>query len=77
MSDIPLHPERIVQAHQRLDGHERRISSLERDQAVGEERFRHIQESLVHIQSSISKGVWIVLTAVLTAALALVLKVGL
>lgn len=77
MTDVaPHHIARIDGAHERLNVHETRIAKLEVDGAVGEERFRHIQTSLDGIQSSLSKGMWIVLTAVIGGIIAFALRGG-
>ena len=78
MTDIsPPHLARIDAAHDRLTAHETRITTLERDGAVSEERFKHIQTSLDSIQASLSKGVWIVITAVIGGVMAFALAGGL
>lgn len=78
MVDIsPHHVERITEAHQRLDEHDRRINQLERDGDVAAERFRVIQRSLDGIQTSLNKGVWIVLTGVLGGIVAFLIRGGL
>lgn len=78
MSDLPtFHAERIEKAHARLDAHEARLGQLERDSDVSAERYRTIQKALEGIQSSLTKGVWIVLGALITAILTFVFKGGL
>ena len=68
---------RIDLAHERLNVLEPRVNKLEVGGAVVEERFRHIQTSLDRIQSSISKVVWIVVTAVIGGIMAFVIQGGL
>lgn len=78
MSDPESHHiARIEAAHARLNTLEPRVSKLERDGAVGEERFKHIQNALDRIQSSIGRVVWIILTAVIGGIMAFVMGGGL
>lgn len=71
------HAARIDQAHQRLDAHERRITSLETHTAVAEERSKHIQASLSNIQSGITWIQRLVIGGIITAAVAFLLGGGL
>ncbi|GAA0311617.1 MULTISPECIES: hypothetical protein [Rhodovulum] len=77
MSDFHAQATRDEAAHQRLNVLEPRVAKLEVDRAVGEERFKHIQTSLDRIQSSTSKVVWIVLTAILGGIMAFIINGGL
>lgn len=71
------HAERITEAHTRLDGLDRRVIRLETAEAVSAERFRNIQKALEGIQTSISKVVWIIITAIGTGVMAFVINGGL
>lgn len=68
---------RVIDAHKRLDTHDQRLNTLELNGAVAEERSRQIQASLVKIESSIGRVVWIVGTAVIGAIVTFVVRGGL
>ncbi len=76
MTDISHHVARIEAAHDRIGVVETRVTSLEKNEAVADERFKHIVGSLDDIKGTISKVAWIVITAVLMAILTFMLKGG-
>jgi hypothetical protein len=68
---------RIDHAHTRLDGIDKRVTTLEMDAAVADERLRHIQASLDRINSGIGRLGWLVVTGLVGGVLAFILDGGL
>lgn len=78
MTDLTtIHIDRINQAHQRLDRHEVRITSLETHTAVAAERSEHIQKSLEKIESGQSWIIRLIIGTIIAAGIAFALKGGL
>lgn len=77
MTDFTHHVARIEAAHDRIGVVETRINALERAADVTDERFKHIQGSLDKIEGSVSKVVWIVISAIIMAFVTFMLKGGL
>ncbi len=78
MTDLPDHHlVRIEAAHDRIGVVEGRVFSLEKAEVVTEERFKNIQKSLDKIDGSVSKVGWTIISAVILALVAFMLKGGL
>lgn len=78
MTEIPNHHLiRIEAAHDRINVVEGRVNALEKAGAVTDERFKHIQSSLDKIEGSVSKVGWTIISAVILALVAFMLKGGL
>lgn len=77
MTDITsFHADRLAQAHQRLDQHDGRLSSLESHVAVATERDRHIQQSLSDIKGGVTWITRLVLGGIVMGALAFLIAGG-
>lgn len=72
-----MHVGRIEQAHQRLDAHEKRITSLETHTAVAAERAEHIQKSLDKIESGVTWITRLVIGAIIAGAMTFLISGGL
>lgn len=68
---------RIEKAHERLDGLGNRVTTLERNEAVSNERMSVIQASLTKIDGNLSRIVWTFIIAVVGAFATFILKGGL
>lgn len=78
MTDITQHAlQRIDQAHQRLDKHDTRLTSLETHTAVATERAENIKKSLDKIESGQSWIIRLVLGGLIMGVIAFLLKGGL
>ena len=78
MTDLSTYDSRrIDHAHTRLDGIDKRVTTIEMDAAVAEERLRHIQASLDRINSGIGRLGWLVVTGLVGGVLAFILDGGL
>lgn len=71
------HHNRDEKAHERIDAMDRRVSSLERNEAVSAERMTVIQSSLAKIDGNLSRIVWTFIIAVVGAFATFILKGGL
>ncbi|MCY1668065.1 hemolysin XhlA family protein [Rhizobium sp. SL86] len=81
MTEIPGFPaliaQRVDNAHTRIDGVEGRVSQLELSEAVAAERAKNMQNSLSQIEANTSRVVWLVVTGLVGALVAFVIKGGL
>lgn len=78
MTDQPAYQvARIDNAHQRIDGLEGRVHRLELSDAASMERDKHIQKSLANIESNMSRVVWLIIAAIITAIGAFIVQGGL
>ena len=76
--DFPAHiATKVEQAHTRIDEVAVRVTALERDSAVRDERMDGIRTSLTKIETSIGKVVWLVAAAIIGGIMAFILKGGL
>lgn len=76
--DFPSHiAAKVEQAHTKIDDLTGRVTVLEKDGAVRDERMDGIRTSLTKIESSISKVAWLIITAIVAAVMTFVLKGGL
>lgn len=76
--DFPAHINRKVdQATDDIKDLNVRVSALEKDSAVRDERMTGIQTSLTKIETSISKVAWLIVTAIVGGIMAFILKGGL
>ena len=55
----------------------RRVAQIELNMAVSEERYRNINENLNSIKGTLNKLAWLVISAVITAGLAVAFGGGL
>jgi len=76
VTDLTHHIQRIDHAHQRLDKHESRLTSLETHTAVATERAENIKKSLDKIESGQSWIIRLVIGAIVAAGLAILMKGG-
>lgn len=75
--DFPAHiAEKTKEAHARIDVLSGRVTALEKDGAVAAERVVGIQTSLVKIENSISRVVWLIITAIVGAIITFLIKGG-
>lgn len=77
MTDLTHHMARIDQAHQRLDKHDARLTSLETHTAVASERAENIKKSLDKLENGQVWLIRLVLGGLVMGALAFMLKGGL
>lgn len=76
--DFPSHiATKVEQAHTKIDDVAGRVSVLERDSAVRDERMAGIQSSLTKIETSVGKVAWLIVTAIIGGIMAFILKGGL
>ncbi|QSZ56798.1 hypothetical protein [Rhizobium sp. ZX09] len=76
--DFPAHiAAKVEQAHTRIDEVAVRVTALERDSAVRDERMDGIRTSLTKIETSIGKVVWLVAAAIIGGIMTFILKGGL
>ncbi|AGN38691.1 hypothetical protein RHYG_00022 [Rhizobium phage RR1-B] len=76
--DFPSHiATKVEQAHTRIDDLTGRVTVLERDSAVRDERMDGIRTSLTKIETSIGKVVWLVAAAIVGGIMTFILKGGL
>ncbi|WP_132311969.1 hemolysin XhlA family protein [Martelella mediterranea] len=69
--------ERVDMAHDRIDTLNLRLSKVEMDAAVLDERLRGIQASLTKIENILSKIVWLFAAGIIGAIVTFVVKGGL
>jgi hypothetical protein len=76
VTDLTHHLQRIDHAHQRLDKHDARLTSLETHTAVATERAENIKKSLDKIESGQTWIIRLIIAAIVTAGLAIIMKGG-
>lgn len=76
MTDINFHAQRIDQAHQRLDAHEQRITSVETLNAVMAERNQAVREDLAAIKGSLTWITRLVIGGIVGGAVAFMISGG-
>jgi len=76
VTDLNQHIQRIDHAHQRLDKHDSRLTSLETHTAVATERAANIKKSLDKIEGGQTWIIRLVIGAIVAAGLAILMKGG-
>ena len=77
MTDIPAHhADQIARAHQRLDGHEARITKLEVHSAAETVRSQNIELSLGEIKSGITWITRLIIGGIVAGAVAFLISGG-
>lgn len=77
MSDPTQTPDGLVQAHRRLDAHEIRLTRLETEAAVSQERQRQIQGSLSKIEGGITWITRLIIGGMIAGVVAFIISGGL